>query len=415
MRQLSQNLSWKATMVAGHFLGSCAARSSARELDQLSLGVQPSCTDWETSSLVHVVTMQCAAPVDYALHLERHCHRRPTHADERMASAWIRLTYLRILQVADHGVEVGDRLFVLSLVEAGCGELADVLDLGRQALEKVAAGVGEGESAVIVVNESLLRERIDVLLDSLTDHLVEEWRQGVSECRRGAAAVGESVQHLPLPAADAALAEGAVEPLLDQAVELAQGVADRGLTTPAFSCIHTTVVAEFQLYSYNCCNVVHVTAGERGPDELIAMALVRIRRDQQARRLQRRAAPGDPGAASANNAARYRYLDALDDSRTAMSISEIADAIAVDRPRASRLTTELIGKGYIEREPAPGDSRYTLIRLTALGKEFVADIHEHRRRGVAEALAGFTAEESRTLAELLERFVDAWPRNPSAT
>ncbi|MFY1668416.1 MarR family winged helix-turn-helix transcriptional regulator [Plantactinospora sp. WMMB334] len=158
-----------------------------------------------------------------------------------------------------------------------------------------------------------------------------------------------------------------------------------------------------------------MTAEERGPDEVIAMALVRIRRDHQARRLQRRAAQGDPAAASATNAARYRYLDALDGCRTALSISEVADAIGVDRPRASRLTTELTVEGYIEREPAPGDSRYVLIRLTALGKELVAGIHERRRRGVAEALAEFTPEESRTLAELLERFVDAWPRNPSAT
>jgi DNA-binding MarR family transcriptional regulator len=166
------------------------------------------------------------------------------------------------------------------------------------------------------------------------------------------------------------------------------------------------------LSSYNCCSIVDVTANGRGPDEVIAAALARIRRDQQARHLQRRAAGGDRAAASATNAARYRYLDALDGFPTAKSISEVADAIGVDRPRASRLTNELISEGYIERQSAPGDSRYVLVRLTAQGKELVAGIHERRREGVAEALAGFTAEESRTLAELLERFVDAWPRNP---
>ncbi|WP_160165838.1 MarR family transcriptional regulator [Actinoplanes sp. OR16] len=155
-----------------------------------------------------------------------------------------------------------------------------------------------------------------------------------------------------------------------------------------------------------------MTANGRRPDEVIATALVRIRRDHQARHLQRRAAQGDPAAASAANAARYRYLDALDGFRTAVSISEVADAIGVDRPRASRLTTELISEGYIERQPAPGDSRYVLVRLTASGREFVAGINERRRESVAQALTGFTAEESRTLAELLTRFVDVWPRNP---
>ncbi|GAA0577510.1 hypothetical protein GCM10010172_72810 [Paractinoplanes ferrugineus] len=154
--------------------------------------------------------------------------------------------------------------------------------------------------------------------------------------------------------------------------------------------------------------------GEQGTDQIIATALVQIRRDQQRRHLQRRAAEGDSAAASASNAARYRYLDALDDSPAGLPISEIADAIGVDRPRASRLTTQLLDEGYVEREPAPGDSRYALIRLTSAGEEFVAGVQENRRRAVAEALADFTAEEAHTLAELLTRFVDAWPRDPGA-
>src|SRR5262245_7879302 len=129
----------------------------------------------------------------------------------------------------------------------------------------------------------------------------------------------------------------------------------------------------------------------RPPDEVIERALVRIRRDQQARHLQRRAAQGDPAAASAVNAARFRYLDVLDGADNGLSISEVAEAIGVDRPRASRLTTELVGHGLVARDSVPGDSRYALIRLTPQGKELVDGIHTTRRRGVAEALAGFTA------------------------
>ncbi|MET8353064.1 MULTISPECIES: MarR family transcriptional regulator [unclassified Micromonospora] len=112
------------------------------------------------------------------------------------------------------------------------------------------------------------------------------------------------------------------------------------------------------------------------------------------------------------NAARFRYLDALSSPRAGLSISQIADMIGVDRPRASRLTTELLDEGYIQRESAPDDSRYALIRLTARGRKLVAEMNESRRQSVAEALAGFTAEESHSLAVLLRRFVDAWPRNP---
>lgn len=63
----------------------------------------------------------------------------------------------------------------------------------------------------------------------------------------------------------------------------------------------------------------------------------------------------------------------------------------------------------MQRDTVPGDSRYARIRLTPRGKQLVDDIHETRRRTVTDALSEFTAEEARTFAVLLERFVDAWP------
>jgi DNA-binding MarR family transcriptional regulator len=153
-----------------------------------------------------------------------------------------------------------------------------------------------------------------------------------------------------------------------------------------------------------------MSTGDSEPVHLIEQSLVDIRRAQQSRRLQRRAAEADPAAASAASAARFRYLDALDGAAEGLAISQIADAIDVDRPRASRLTGELLADGLIERRSSPGDSRYALIRLTDKGKELVDHVHTSRRRHVAEALADFTDEEARTLAALLERFTAAWKR-----
>lgn len=149
---------------------------------------------------------------------------------------------------------------------------------------------------------------------------------------------------------------------------------------------------------------------EREPEDVVERALVRIRRDQQARRLHRTTANGESVAASPASAARFRYLDALEDAENGMAISEIGESIGVDRPRASRLTTELLDDGLIERRPNPDDSRYALIRLTAQGKALVRDMHSTRQAAVTEALSGFTPEESRVFADLLERFVTAWPR-----
>ncbi|GAB3165786.1 hypothetical protein GCM10027059_23820 [Myceligenerans halotolerans] len=153
-----------------------------------------------------------------------------------------------------------------------------------------------------------------------------------------------------------------------------------------------------------------MTGADREPDQVIERALAGIRRGQQARRLQRRTAEGDPAVASAASAARFRYLDALDGAGEGLAISQIADAIDVDRPRASRLTGELLAEGLIERETAPDDSRYACIRLTATGRDLVDRVHAARRQSVTEALAGFTDAEARALATLLERFVEAWPR-----
>lgn len=149
------------------------------------------------------------------------------------------------------------------------------------------------------------------------------------------------------------------------------------------------------------------------PADVIERALVQIRRDQQARVLHRAAAKGDPIAASSATAARVRYLDALEGIENGMAISEIGQAIGVDRPRASRLTNELLSDGLIERQTHPTDSRYALIRLTAQGRSIVDKGRRTRRMAVTEALAGFTREESRTFAGLLERFVAAWPRQDS--
>jgi DNA-binding MarR family transcriptional regulator len=154
------------------------------------------------------------------------------------------------------------------------------------------------------------------------------------------------------------------------------------------------------------------------PDATIERALVRMRRDQQAGHLQRRAtAPAETDAApaaadAAANAARFRYLDALDDATDGLPISQIADAIGVDRPRASRLTTALVADGLAERRGDPADSRVTRIRLTPAGRAVVDGVHATRRHAVTEALrkARFTGAEAETFAELLDRFVEAWPR-----
>ena len=160
------------------------------------------------------------------------------------------------------------------------------------------------------------------------------------------------------------------------------------------------------------------------PVALIERALMAMRRDQQARRLQRAGGPGGAGGhhgrhggprhgihgpdRSLGGAARFRLLDALESG--ARTVSELADATGVDQPRASRLVADAAERGLLRRGVDPRDARRAVIELTDAGRAHLVDAHQTRRSAVESALGGFSAEETARFAELLDRFVEAWPR-----
>jgi DNA-binding MarR family transcriptional regulator len=93
-----------------------------------------------------------------------------------------------------------------------------------------------------------------------------------------------------------------------------------------------------------------------------------------------------------------------------MGISEVASAIGVDQPRASRLVNEAAERGFLLRGTDPADARRSVIVLTEAGRTLLESARATRRSAVAVAVAGFTAEEVAQLAALLTRFAAAWPR-----
>lgn len=121
--------------------------------------------------------------------------------------------------------------------------------------------------------------------------------------------------------------------------------------------------------------------------------------------------PGSHRGARLAHAARFRLLDALESADHALSVSELADAISVDQPRASRLVQAAVEAGHARREADPADARRSAIVLTPAGRSLLAAAHENRRGAIESALAGFTPEETAELARLLTRFVEAWPRD----
>ena len=173
------------------------------------------------------------------------------------------------------------------------------------------------------------------------------------------------------------------------------------------------------------------------PVAAIEAALVTMRRDQQRGRLHRRG-PGGQGPApwgdgpppwgdgpprgergghhgphdrSLGGAARFRMLDALFSAGDArMGISEIAEAISVDQPRASRLVNDSAERGLVTRRADERDARRSVVELTEAGRALLESARATRRTAVTDAISGFTPEEAATFAALLTRFVEAWPR-----
>ncbi len=105
-------------------------------------------------------------------------------------------------------------------------------------------------------------------------------------------------------------------------------------------------------------------------------------------------------------AARIRLLAALRE-RDGQSVSDLAEAIGVDQPRASRLVNDSAERGLVTRRADDRDARRSVVHLSAEGRSLLETAEARRRRAVADAVAGFTQQEAAVLAELLTRFAAA--------
>ena len=105
-----------------------------------------------------------------------------------------------------------------------------------------------------------------------------------------------------------------------------------------------------------------------------------------------------------------RLLETLAQASGPLSVGEIADAIGVDQPRASRLVQQGVELGVVRREADPDDARRTRVALTDAGSALVRGLRGDRREAVDRALSSFTEQERADLARLLNKLADGWPQ-----
>lgn len=127
-------------------------------------------------------------------------------------------------------------------------------------------------------------------------------------------------------------------------------------------------------------------------------AMVAIRRAQRRRTLMRRELAG----------ASFPSFDVLDviEAGGPVGVREVAEALSVDQPRASKLVAGAVAEGYVRREADQSDGRRTLLVLTPAGQAVVDRAHRARQDAMRRATDGWTPEEREVFAGLLTRFVE---------
>ena len=88
-----------------------------------------------------------------------------------------------------------------------------------------------------------------------------------------------------------------------------------------------------------------------------------------------------------------------------ITLSELAEAAVIPQPSVSRLTSQLEGRGLVERRSASSDQRYVHIFLTKDGKAAYERMFPLAVGAYREAVAGFGESETEEIAEVLRRML----------
>lgn len=120
---------------------------------------------------------------------------------------------------------------------------------------------------------------------------------------------------------------------------------------------------------------------------------------------------GTGGAGGRGGPALLRLLGTLVRAQTSLSVSELAEHIGVDQPRASRLVQQAVELGHAVREADPEDARRTRVRVTDSGAQLVHGVRGRQREHASTALAGLSPQERRELLRLMGKLADAWPED----
>ena len=89
------------------------------------------------------------------------------------------------------------------------------------------------------------------------------------------------------------------------------------------------------------------------------------------------------------------------DRRGPMRLAELADAEGLNPTMLSRMVSDLVETGLLERSSDPGDRRAAWVQVTAEGAELAGRMRSERTQAVLAALDGLSASERRSVLSAL--------------
>ena len=106
------------------------------------------------------------------------------------------------------------------------------------------------------------------------------------------------------------------------------------------------------------------------------------------------------------------HLDAIvalsavagDSRQDEVTVGVIAERMGIDPSRASRISADLVERGYAFRVASQLDARRICLKLTAKSERLVTAVRQTKWQIFAESLAQWDEQELVTFARLLERF-----------
>ena len=85
-------------------------------------------------------------------------------------------------------------------------------------------------------------------------------------------------------------------------------------------------------------------------------------------------------------------------------VASVAERLAIDPSRASRVVSEMVEAGYARRAVSQADARRTIIELTNTGRAVVEAVRACKFLIMGDYLSGWSAEELATFMPLLRKF-----------